>query len=148
MKIVYRSIERTFEKLTSIVSFIMGNSITFIIASGIVIFWLSNKTFFRQDIHYCIGDLILGMTFLCLFIIQKSFNRFATSLHLKLNELVASNETASNKLINIEEKTEHELNELTKEYVLLAARSKTEEEKIDSLKEDGSAEISGESVKS
>jgi len=81
-----------------------------------------------QDIHYCIGDMILGMTFLSLFIIQKSFNRFSTSLHLKLNELVASHDNASNKLINIEEKTEHELNELSKEYTELASRLNSEEE--------------------
>src|SRR5437762_2780482 len=101
MKSLYRATERTFEKLTSIVSTVMGNSITFIIAVCTVLYWLSNKMFFAQDIHYAIGDLILGITFLSLFMIQKSFNRFTTSLHLKLNELVASHEPANNKLINI-----------------------------------------------
>jgi len=129
MKIIYRKTERIFEKLTSIASAVMGNSITFIIALCLVIFWLSNSIFFRQDIHYCIGDLILGITFLSLFIIQKSFNRFSTSLHLKLNELVASHEPANNKLINIEEKTEHELSELSKEYTELAALAKSDQEK-------------------
>jgi low affinity Fe/Cu permease len=129
MKIIYRKAEKIFEQLTSIASAVMGNSITFIIAVGVVLFWLSNQIFFRQDIHYAIGDLILGTTFLSLFIIQKSFNRFSASLHLKLNELVASNETASNRLINIEEKTEHELSELSKEYTELAALAKSEEEK-------------------
>jgi low affinity Fe/Cu permease len=129
MKIIYRQTEKTFEKLTSIASTVMGNSITFIIALFVVLFWLSNQTFFKQDIHYCIGDLILGTTFLSLFIIQKSFNRFAASLHLKLNELVASHEPANNKLINIEEKTEHELSELSKAYTELAALSKAAEEK-------------------
>lgn len=80
--------------------------------------------FYLQDIHYSIGDLILGITFLSLFMIQKSFNRFSASLHLKLNELVASHEPANNKLINIEQKTEFELNELSKEYIVLAANAK------------------------
>jgi low affinity Fe/Cu permease len=141
MKIIYRKTEKIFEKLTSIASAVMGNSISFIIGLCMVLFWLSNKTFFQQDIHYCIGDVILGITFLSLFIIQKSFNRFSASLHLKLNELVASHEPANNKLINIEEKTEHELSELSKAYTELAALSKSAEEKkivshrrIDSLK--------------
>jgi len=129
MKKIYRNIEKSFEKLTSVGSAIMGNSITFIIALCVVIFWLSNTIFFLQDIHYAIGDLILGVTFLSLFMIQKSYNRFAASLHLKLNELVASHEYASNKLINIEEKTEHELSELSKEYTELAAIAKSEGEK-------------------
>jgi low affinity Fe/Cu permease len=87
--------EGIFENFTSIVSAIMGNSITFIIAL-FVFGWLSNKMFFQQDIHYCIGDMILGTTFLSLFIIQKSFNRFSASHHLKLSELVASHEHAIN----------------------------------------------------
>ena len=129
MKLVYRKAERGFEKLTSIVSTIMGNSVTFILALCLVIFWFSNQRFYNQDIHDSIGEVILGITFLTLFIIQKSFNRFTASLHLKLNELVASHEPASNKLINIEEKTEHELHELSKEYTELAALVKSEEEK-------------------
>lgn len=133
MKSFYRAIEKIFEKLTSIASAVMGNSITFIIAVFSVLFWLSNKMFFQQDIHYAIGDIILGITFLSLFMIQKSFNRFSASLHLKLNELVASHEPASNMLINIEEMTEHELSELSKEYTELATLAKSEEENKSSI---------------
>ena len=120
--------ERGFEKLTSIAIAILGNSITFIIALCTVIFWLSNKRFYTQDIHYSIGDVILGVTFLSLFIIQKSFNRFSASLHLKVNELVASHEPASNAVINVEEKTEHEIFELSKEYTELAEQTKEAKE--------------------
>lgn len=67
-----------------------------------------------------IGDLILGVTFLSLFIIQKSFNRFSASLHVKVNELVVSHEPANNSVINVELKTEAELTELTREYSELA----------------------------
>ena len=128
MKNVYRYTERGFEKLTSVAIAILGNPITFFIALCTVIFWLSNKQFYTEDIHACIGDVILGVTFLSLFIIQKSFNRFAASLHLKVNELVASHEAASNKVINIEEKTEHEITELSKEYVVLVEQVKEEKE--------------------
>jgi len=133
MKNTFRTIEHLFEKFTSLVSVVMGNSITFILAICTVLFWLSNSIFFQQDIHYRIGDLILGIAFLSLFIIQKSFNRFSASLHLKLNELVASHEPANNKLINIEEKTEHELSELAKEYSELAALSRADEEKKETI---------------
>lgn len=120
---LYKHTERIFEKLASIVSTILGNSITFILAFGMVIFWLFNKEFYAQSLHECIRDLIHGVTFLTLFIIQKSFNRFSGSLHLKVNELVASHETASNKVINIEEKAEHEIAELSKEYAELALKA-------------------------
>jgi len=127
MNILYRHIERYFEKLTSVAIAILGNSIAFIVALIIVIYWLTNKRFFIQDIHYCIGDIILGVAFLSLFIIQKSFNRFSKSLYLKVNELVASHEPANNAVIHAEEKTEHEINILSKEYSELVEQIKEEE---------------------
>jgi low affinity Fe/Cu permease len=128
MNNIYRHTERGFEKLVSVSIAILGNSITFIIALCIVIFWFSNNEFYAQSIHAIIGDVILGIAFLSLFIIQKSFNRFSASLHLKVNELVASHEPASNAVINAEEKTEQEITELSKEYAALAEQVKEEEE--------------------
>src|SRR4051812_44290341 len=115
MKAIYRYIDKGFERLVSFAMSLLGNSIVFIIALCIVIAYLSNERFYTQDIHYSIGDVILGITFLSLFIIQKSFNRFSASLHLKVNELVSSHEPASNAVINLEEKTEREITELSKE---------------------------------
>ena len=130
MKNIYGQTERGFEKLTSVATAILGNSITFIIALCTVIFWLSNKRFYTQDVHACIGDVILGVTFLYLFIIQKSFIHFSASLHLKVNELVASHESARNVVMNAEEKTEAEITELSKEYAELAEQIKQVEEEI------------------
>ena len=129
MNNIYRHTERGFEKLVSVAIAILGNSITFIIALCTVIFWFSNKQFYMQNIHAIIGDIILGVAFLSLFIIQKSFNRFSASLHLKVNELVASHEPASNAVINAEEKTEQEITELSKEYAALVEQVNEEEEK-------------------
>ena len=137
MTSIYRHIERGFEKLASIAIALLGNSITFIIALCTVVFWFSNRQFYTQNIHECIGDIILGVAFLSLFIIQKSFNRFSASLHLKVNELVASHEPASNSVINAEEKTEQEITKLSKEYVELAERVKKDEEET-TVKKKGS----------
>jgi low affinity Fe/Cu permease len=113
---IYNQIERGFEKIASAAMTLLGNSITFIVALLMVIIWLSDIVRYKTDLHNAIGDIILGFTFLTLFIIQKSFNRFSASLHLKVNELVASHEPASNTVINLEEKTEREINDLSKEY--------------------------------
>ena len=120
MKNIYLNTEIGFEKLVSLATFTLGNSVTFILALATVIFWITNRVFYTQDIHHMIGDLILGITFLSLFIIQKSFNRFSASLHLKVNELVASHGPANNSVINVELKTEAEITELTREYTELA----------------------------
>lgn len=116
MKNTYHHIERIFEKLTGIITTILGNSITFILALVMVLYWWSNDEFTAKGIHQTIGDIIFGTTFLSLFVIQKSFNRFSALLHLKINELITSHEPASNTVIHAEHKTEKEITELVKEY--------------------------------
>ena len=126
--------EKGFEKLASFAIFLLGNSVTFAIAVCSVIFWLTNKQFYTQDVHAIVGDLIMGIGFLNLFIIQKSANRFAGSLHLKLNELIASHKFARNALINAEEKTELEITLLSKEYTILVEKERAEEKANTSTK--------------
>lgn len=120
MERIHKHVDVFFEKLTTTATIVLGNSITFICAFCVVLYWFTNKGFFTQDIHAMIGDVILSITFLSLFIIQKSFNKFSSSLHLKINELVSSNESANNAVINIETKTESEISEFSKEYTELA----------------------------
>lgn len=116
MRKTYWRIEEHFETLTSGVTKAIGNSITFSIALIVVIFWILKRDFYSLNLHDFIGDIILGITFLTLFILQKNLNRFTASIHLKINELVATHEPASNLMINIESKSEHELKELSKEF--------------------------------
>jgi low affinity Fe/Cu permease len=123
MKKIYRHAETGFEKLTAAVTAVLGNSITFMLAMGMVLYWVLNKDFYAQDIRDIIRDIIHGVTFLSLFIIQKSFSRFSALLSLKVNELVSSHEPASNAVLNVESKTEHELNILSKEYADLEGQS-------------------------
>ncbi len=54
------------------------------------------------------------------FIIQQSQNKDTLALQLKMNELIASTKTASNRLVDIEDLTEDELQALKKFYVKLA----------------------------
>ena len=132
MKNLYSFTEKIFEQLVSLATSILGNSITFILAFCLVLFWWINNLFTTQDIHQIIGDIIFGTTFLSMFIIQKSFNKFSGSLHLKVNELVSSHEPANNSVINAEVKTEREITELSKEYAELAEQVKVlEDENIE-----------------
>lgn len=113
---LYCSIENIFEDLTFFATKILGNSITFIFAFILVIFWWSTNLFTSKDVHQNIGDLIFGITFLSLFIIQKSFNRYAALMHLKLNELISSNQGANNSVLHTSQKSESEIIEMSREY--------------------------------
>ena len=126
----YKKLEHFFEKVATVATAVLSNSVTFMLALLLVLFWIFNRDFKTQSINDLIEAFIQGISFLSLFVIQKSFGRFAGSLHLKLNELVASHETANNAVINVEHKTEREINELSKEYAELANQLKDLEENV------------------
>ncbi len=113
----YLNIERRFEILSGFAIKILGNSISFIIAFCLVIFWWINDIFSNPTIHQIIGDIIFGTTFLSLFIIQKSFNHYSALVHLKMNELISSHEHANNSVMDTRLKTEKEIREMSNEYV-------------------------------
>lgn len=58
------------------------------------------------------------------FLIQRSQNKDALAIHLKLNEIVAALEGASNRLIDVEDLTEEEIKTLHKHYQKLVAMAK------------------------
>jgi low affinity Fe/Cu permease len=127
MKAIYKKIEAAFEKFSLIATRILGNSITFLLALILVIKYSSDDRVYSRPGYLIIMDVIFSTTFLSIFIIQKSVNRFSAALHLKMNELVASHDNASNRIINIEEKTEEEIRDLAKHYSTMAEKALTSE---------------------
>jgi low affinity Fe/Cu permease len=87
----------------------------------IVIWAVSGPVFrFSQTWQLIINTGTTIITFLMVFIIQQSQNKDTVALHLKLNELIAANKAASNRLIDIEDLTEDELIALKDFYVQLS----------------------------
>ncbi len=61
------------------------------------------------------------VTFLMVFLIQRSQNKDTLAMQIKLNEIVAALKGASNRLINVEELSEEDVRELHRRYSELAA---------------------------
>ena len=61
------------------------------------------------------------------FLIQKSQNKDSLAIQLKLNELVASHEMASNRLVDVENITEDEMKVIQKYYAKLSSLNKASE---------------------
>ena len=66
------------------------------------------------------------------FLIQRSQNKDSRAVHLKLNELVAAIGGASNRLINVEELTEVEVQMLHVHYCTLVMLAKSDKRLTDS----------------
>jgi low affinity Fe/Cu permease len=60
------------------------------------------------------------VTFLMVFLIQRSQNKDALAVHVKLNEIVKAIEGASNRIVNVEDLSEEELRRLQARYQSLA----------------------------
>jgi low affinity Fe/Cu permease len=72
------------------------------------------------------------VTFLMVFLIQRSQNKESLAIHLKLNEIVAALHGASNRLIEAERFSEKDLETLQKHYKELAALARAEEDVTES----------------
>ncbi len=66
------------------------------------------------------------VTFLMVFLIQRTQNKDSLAIHLKLNEIVAAIPGASNRLIDVEDLSEAELMQLHRFYGRLAEIAKHE----------------------
>jgi len=75
---------------------------------------------FSETWQLVINTTTTIITFLMVFVIQQSQNKDTAALHMKLNELIASSETASNRLVDLEELSEAEIETVRKFYRQLA----------------------------
>jgi low affinity Fe/Cu permease len=113
---------RYFDRLASRVTKITGSSGSFLTAFAIIIVWAVSGPFFgfSDTWQLVINTGTTIVTFLMVFVIQQSQNKDTTALQLKLNELIAATRGASNRLIDIEDLSDDELQVLKKFYVKLA----------------------------
>lgn len=122
------------EALSTRVTGWAGGSTAFALALGVVLAWaISGPLFgFSDTWQLVINTGTTIVTFLMVFLIQRSQNKDAVALHLKLNEIVAALHGASNRLINIEDLSESEVRMLHRHYGRLAQLSRDSGSLIDS----------------
>jgi len=110
------------ERISSTVTQISGSSTAFVVAFLVIVVWIvSGPVFgFSDTWQLVINTGTTIVTFLMVFLIQRSQNKDSIALHLKLNELIVAQELASNRLVCVEEISEDDLKVLKKFYKHLA----------------------------
>ena len=95
-----------------------GTSIAFVIATLVILVWAITGPLFNYSDTWqlVINTGTTVVTFLMVFLIQRAQNKDALAIHLKLNEIVAALEGASNRLIDVEDLSEPEIEALHKYY--------------------------------
>ncbi|SDE95643.1 Low affinity Fe/Cu permease [Mucilaginibacter pineti] len=117
-----------FERFSNWATTATGSSAAFIIAALTILVWAVTGPVFQYSETW---QLIINtgttiVTFLMVFLIQKAQNKDSKAVHLKLNELLASHEGTSNRMVNIEDLTEEELDHLYKFYIRLSELAQKE----------------------
>ncbi|MBC7487948.1 MAG: low affinity iron permease family protein [Cytophagaceae bacterium] len=128
MKKSNKGTQALFEKFSSRVTEAAGSTYAFVGAVSIILLWLCSGPFFdySEVWQLIINTSTTIITFLMVFVIQKAQNKESLSIQLKLNELLATNEIASNRLVCVEELTEDEMKVLRKFYSKLSNMAKEE----------------------
>jgi low affinity Fe/Cu permease len=116
----------SFDRFASAVTRWGGSPAAFCLALLLVMVWAALGPVFRfsENWQLVINTGTTIITFLMVFLIQQSQNKDSVAVHLKLNELLAANRAASNRMIGIEDLGEQDLRELACYYVKLAERAK------------------------
>lgn len=116
------------ERISTIVTKASGSSIAFLGAFMVIVIWLMSGPFFdfSDTWQLVINTGTTIVTFLMVFLIQRSQNKDSIAIHIKLNELLVSHKSASNRLVSIEDISEDELEALHIFYKNIALLTKKE----------------------
>ncbi|RYY39180.1 MAG: low affinity iron permease family protein [Chitinophagaceae bacterium] len=138
-----KGVKAKFESFAEGTTRATGTPIAFGVAFLIIIVWaVTGPIFHYSDTWQLVintGTTIV--TFLMVFLIQQSQNKDSLALQLKLNELIACEERASNRLIDVEDLSQEELDVLKKFYVKLAVLAKEGDDLHTSHSVDDASEV-------
>ncbi|HXF09955.1 MAG TPA: low affinity iron permease family protein [Desulfuromonadaceae bacterium] len=111
-----------FQKFARHSSKLSGRPITFGLAMLMIVLWLVTGPLFHFSNAWqlVINTTTTIVTFLMVFLIQNTQNRDSEAMQIKLDELIRATKTAHTVVLDIEELSEKELDELKKCYAKLA----------------------------
>jgi low affinity Fe/Cu permease len=103
-----------------------GHPVTFLAAVGVIVLWLVTGPLFgfSDTWQLVINTGTTIVTFLMVFLIQNTQNRDSAATHIKLDELIRATEGAHTALLDLEELTEQELEQLRVRYEELARQAR------------------------
>jgi low affinity Fe/Cu permease len=135
-------INRWLERIAELATKQAGSSWAFAAAAAVIIVWIVTGPIFHfsDTWQLVINTGTTIVTFLMVFLIQRTQNKETQAIQLKLNELVAALKGASNRLIDLEDWKEDELKALHEHYRRLAELAQEERDPHRSLSVDTAEE--------
>src|SRR5262245_807131 len=118
-------IQDSFHRFANWSSHVVGSAWAFVVALLVVLVWFVTGPIFgfSDTWQLVINTGTTIVTFLMVFLIQNTQNRDARALHLKLDELLRALKEARTALVDLEDLSEEELNDLEKEFQSVRQRA-------------------------
>ena len=120
-----------FVRFANRVSQLAGHPVTFGVAAGLMVVWAAIGPFvgFTDVWQLTVNTGTTIVTFLMVFLIQNTQNRDSAAVQIKLDELIRATEVARNTMLDLEEHSEEELQQIRKEYCQLAADARAKRDR-------------------
>jgi low affinity Fe/Cu permease len=112
-----------FDRAATHIARLTGHPAIFALACLIILIWGAMGPFlgYTDSWQLVINTSTTIVTFLMVFLIQNTQNRDSHALHLKIDELLRALDAADTRLVDLEERSEQELERLRLHYKSLAA---------------------------
>lgn len=131
-----------FRKFAHKISTATGSPWAFILAAAVIVVWLITGPLFNfsDTWQLVINTGTTVVTFLMVFLIQNTQNRDSIAVHLKLDELIRSIETARNTLVDLEDLPDEAIETVRKEFQELRNEAEDVVEAVDDLQKTHTAD--------
>ena len=112
-----------FDRIAKRIAHLMGHPAIFAVACLAIVIWgaLGPLLGYSDSWQLVVNTSTTIVTFLMVFLIQNTQNRDSEALHLKIDELLRALDAADTRLVDLEERSEQELERLRKRYKDLAS---------------------------
>lgn len=120
--------QSSFERAATKITQWTGSAYAFGIATTCIVAWAVTGPLFHfsETWQLVVNTGTTIVTFLMVFLIQKTQNKDSKAIQLKLNELLAASIHASNRMVDIEDLEEKELDTLRKYYQTLSDKAEAD----------------------
>lgn len=124
------TVRERFRRFSHAASWLLGTPWSFLMACLVVAVWGCTGPIYHYSNTW---QLVINtgttiVTFLMVFLIQNTQNRDTRAVHLKLDELIRAIKGARNKLVNLEEMSDEELDELQKQFHAVCGARRSEKD--------------------
>ena len=121
-----------FDRAANRIARLMGHPAAFVLACLVIVVWGAIGPFvgYSDTWQLVINTSTTIVTFLMVFLIQNTQNRDSHALHLKIDELLRALDAADTRLVDLEERSEQELESLHRHYLDLASHGTAASEAV------------------